>query len=204
MSEDKLKKWNDYFENSGYELVKKQEIPEIPMQEVVSQPFKQLEQFQEEPEKKKEKKKKKPNLWDRIFKKQKLKKPESVAVLYLRKNGVAQPLYIEPKNEMFHIGTKVYHQRKDCKYLITKDKVPLAIIFEEGLVPVGNKEFYDLDVQRRCAEHQDHAIKAIRHAEIVRMGYDDKDKKKINPKVVIGIIIIAIVGYALLKGGLVG
>ncbi len=159
------------------------------------------EEVKESDEKKDEKKK--LTFWDKVFNKKKLKKPESVAVLYLRKNGIAEPMYIEPKHEMFRVGSNTYHQRKDCKYLITKNKIPLVIIPEEGLVPTGNKEYYDLDVQVRCKEHQDSAIKAIRHAEIVRMGYDDKIGKKINPKVAIGILLALIIGWAILRGGLI-
>jgi len=192
MKEQKEKKlladWNDFLRGEykfppNYELVKKEK---------------------ENPFVKEKEDKKNETFWGGIFRKKNLKRPESMAILYLRKNGVAEPMYLTPKNEMFNIGGKVYHQRKDCKYLITKDKIPLAIIPEEGFIPTGNEEYYkDLDMQKRCSEHQDFAIKAIRHAELVRMGYDDKKTGKFNPKVAIAIVIIAIIVYALFKGGLV-
>lgn len=151
---------------------------------------------------KKEKEEEKNKFWGKTIRKDKLKKPESIAVLYLRMNGIAEPLYVIPKNGMFHIESQTYHVREDCRYLINKDKVPLAILREDGLVPEGTSEFWEREFQARCAEHQNKAIKAISQAELVRMGYDD-NKMKINPKIIIVLVILAIVGYAIFKGGLV-
>lgn len=150
-----------------------------------------------------DRKEKKQNLWDKIFKKEKLKnKPNRIAVTYLRLNGTAEPLYVDTDNKgMFQINKRTYHLREDCRYLLGKDRIPFFVVKEEGMIPQGNTEYYkNLDkieiTERRCAELQDSAIKAIRHAELVKIS--GEDKPKIN-KMWIIFIIIGIIAFALLK-----
>ena len=145
-----------------------------------------------------EEKDKKGNVFSKMFDPKKLKKANMVAVLYLRNSGIAQPLYVESNKGMFVIDDRTYHEREDCKYLLGKDRIPLAVIPEAGLIPVGNKEYFAKKIEARCAEHQDMAIKAIRHAEIVRMA-GEENKGKINAKLVIALTIGAIIVFALLK-----
>jgi hypothetical protein len=136
------------------------------------------------------------SFWSKIFKKEKVKKPESVAILYLRNNRNAEAMYLIPKDGMFDINGKKYHQRKDCIYSITKDKIPLAIIPEDGLIPIGTSEYNTLPIETKLSELQNHAINAIRNAELVKM---EGGESKMNMKMVIIIVIVAIVGFALLK-----
>ncbi len=183
-AEETIKKWNDYFK--PYNLI------------VVPDALKY---------KSKEEKQKK-TLFQKLFNNKTLKKPESVAIVYLRKNGTAQLTVAEPRNEMFNIDGRVYHQREDCNFSAGKERIPLAVIREDGLVPEGTEDYYnmesDLDMQKRCADHQDYAIKAIRHAEIVRMGYDDgSNRAKLNPKIIIAVVIGLVILYGIFKGGLV-
>lgn len=155
-----------------------------------------------EEEVKEEKKSKKLGFWDKIWNKGKLKKPEKVAVLYLRKNGGAIGYDVETKKGFFEVEKKTYHIDRDCIYRLGKDRVPLAIIEEEGLKPLPTKEFYDnlheLNAfERKAAEYQDLVLKAIRHAELVKL--EGRDGSKINPKVAIGIGIAIVIGFAIFK-----
>lgn len=148
-------------------------------------------------------KKEKPNVWAKIFNKNKLKKPEKVAVLYLRKNNNAQGLEVEAKKGFFSIDGTTYHIQRDCQFKMGKEGLPLLVIEEEDLVPRGNTEFYQKlkelkAFERKAAEYEDLVLKAIRHAELVRA--EGGDKMKINPKVAIGLIIAAIIGYAIFRG----
>lgn len=143
--------------------------------------------------------KKSQSFWSKIFQKEKLKKPEDVAALYLRENGVAEPMIVHPdeKSGFFHINNRQYHPRRDCKFIIGKDKTPLVIIPEWKLTPVGTKEYDDLPIEQRLSDLQQHTIEAIRHAEIVKMSGEDGIKP--NWKVIIGIVIGGIILLAILK-----
>ncbi len=138
---------------------------------------------------------KKLTLFERIFKKNKLKKPNSVAVIFLRNNGVAQPMELETKNGFFNIEGKTYHENTDCIYTIKdKERTPLAIIPEWSLLPLGTKAWEDHSMQEKFAELQDHTLRGIRHAELVKMG--DKGDVKLNAKSLIGLGILAIIVIA--------
>jgi hypothetical protein len=144
-------------------------------------------------------KEEKRNIWQKIFKRDKLKKPNMVSAIYLRQNGNAEPMYLSiDEKGMFNVNNKQYHALSDCRFNLIngKDRIPFVMIREEGLIPEPNNEYYAKDIEERCAQHQDLAIKAIRHAEIVRMAGDEK---KMNTKLVIGLVILGIVGLALLK-----
>ena len=144
-------------------------------------------------DKDKKDKKKKPGIWDKVFNKNKLKKGNKVAVIYLRETGVAETM--ELKSDVmgfFHIYGKVYHEDNDCFYRIGKDKNPLAIIPEWNVTPLGRKSWEDKPMQEKFAVLQDHVMKGIRHAERVRMG-ERTEGMKINPKGIIAIGIIVIV-----------
>lgn len=147
-------------------------------------------------------KKNKKGIWEKMFNSSKLKKPKKVAVLYLRNNNIAEPHIVDTKRGFFVIEGKTYHIERDCLYTMTKERIPLAVIPEDGLIPEGNSEYYKnlktlKDFEKRVARHQDLALNAIRHAELVKMG--ERDGPKINAKVAIGIIILAIIAIAILK-----
>ncbi len=142
----------------------------------------------------------KPTIWDKAFSKRKLKNQKKVAVLYLRDSGNAETYEIEPKQGFFSIRGKTYHERRDCTYVMGKERFPLAIIPESNMVPIGKKEWYEKSLQETFSNLQDHLIKGLRHAERVRMGESNLDKQ-LNMKQVIvwgllGIIVVAVlVGY---------
>jgi len=147
---------------------------------------------------------KKPSVWEKVFRKRKLEKPRTIAILYLHDNNRVEPMELEPKNGFFNINGKTYHERKDCIWTMTygRDKIPLAIIPEKNLTPVGTGDWEEKTTQEKFAELQDHVIKGIRHAEMVKLA-GDGDSKKLN-KTVILIIIAVIIGIALLSGYIPG
>lgn len=144
------------------------------------------------PEKKEEKK----SLWGKLFKGKTLR-PNEVAVLYLRNNGTAEEHIQKPNTEgFFNFNDKVYHERSDCKYSLGKDRIPLAIIPEGSLLPLGTKEWDDKSMQEKMQICQDHAMKGIRYAERVKMGESGPMNPNIKYWVLGGIaalVVIAIV-----------
>lgn len=139
-------------------------------------------------------KKKKAGLWDKMFNKKRLKKPNTVAVIFLRNNGKAEPMEVESKKGFYSIHGKTYNEDRDCIYSLGKDKIPLAIIPEWSLLPYGTKAWHDKPMLEKFSELQDHTLRGIRHAELVKMG--EGRESKLNAKAVIGIIVLAIIGYA--------
>lgn len=137
------------------------------------------------------KKKKKKSIWDKAFNKNKLKKPNRVAVIFLRNNGIAERLEEEVRHGFFNIYGKTYHEDLACIFRF-KDGTPFALIPQWSLLPYGTKQWHDKPMLEKFAELQDHTIKGIRHAELVRMG-GEKDKKPISGKAIVGGIVLLIV-----------
>ena len=136
-------------------------------------------------------------IWDKVWKNNKLEKANVVAVLFLRKRGVAEPMELIPEKGFFNIDGRAYHERRDCTYLFKKSKSPLVVIKEGQLLPTGTAEWQEKDIQEKCAECQDHVMKGIRHAERVRMG-ENMGGKKLDGKSIVGIGIAVIVILAFL------
>jgi len=157
-----------------------------------------LEKKSKEPKKEEKKEKKSKSLFEKWFKQSKLKKPDTVAVVYLRNNGQAEMMECQVKRGFFNIDGITYHSRRDCTYTESKERKPVAIIREGYLTPIGTSDWEEKTIQEKCAELQDHAIKGIKNAELVRMG--DKDQKKLNAKTAIGIAIAIIIVVAIIYG----
>lgn len=138
----------------------------------------------------------KKSWWDKMFNKNKFQKLKKVAVIYLRENGNAEPMELESKNGFFHIEGRTYHERRDCIYTVGKERIPLAIIPEWSMTPLGTKQWDEKLMQEKFSEVQDHLLKGIRHAELVRMG--EKDGMNINVKKAIGIGIIVLVAIVII------
>lgn len=155
-----------------------------------------LEDIKGDPKKKDKKKK---GFWDKVWNKKKLEKRNTVAVLYLRENGNAEPMEIVSKRGFFNINGKTYHERRDCIYTMNKDRFPLAIIPEWSVTPIGTKSWYDKRPQEIISILQDHCMNGIRHSERVRSGENMGDSK-LNMKNIIVIGIIVIVAIAVLMG----
>ena len=146
-----------------------------------------------------EKKDKKGKTWHQnLFKKEKFKKPNKVAVIFLRKNGNAEPMEKEPKNGMFEIEGQTYHERRDCTYFIGKDRIPLAVIPEGGFIPFGTAKWYEKDMLGKFHEAQDHLLRGIRHAELVRvggMGVSPNVKKMIGIGLLALVVLVVLFNY---------
>lgn len=150
-------------------------------------------------DKKEEKKKTKKGIWEKVWNKNKLKKPSKVAVLYLRESGLAETMELEAKRGFFNINDRTYHERRDCVYLLGKEKIPLCIIPEWNVTPIGKKAWEDKPMQEKFSVLQDHVMKGIRHAERVRMGEKGNDFK-FNAKSAIGIAIAVVIVIAVVVG----
>ena len=137
-------------------------------------------------------KKKKKGLWERAFNKNRLKKPNKIAVVFLRNNGNAIPMEIEVREGFFNIEGVTYHEKRDCIYTMGKERIPLAVVREGNMFPVGTKKYDDQDMIEKFSQLQEHAMRGIRHAERVRMG-DTGFNKTFNMKTMVLAIIIAIV-----------
>lgn len=154
--------------------------------------------------KKMDEKNKKKSIWASMWPRRKLEKPQKVAVLYLRLNGSAEDRIEDTRKGFFEIDGKTYHVQRDCQFRMGKDRIPLAVIEEEGLIPRGNHEFYkklqqDQAFQKMVAKYQNDCITAIKNAELVR-SLEDKAGSGFNIKVAIALGILGIIGYAIASG----
>lgn len=154
--------------------------------------------FIDKPKKSKSENDKQKKVWGKMFSKSKLKRSNAVAVVYLRRNGSAEPMVVESKRGFFNINNKTYHEDKDCVYRIKvgKEVYPLAMIPEWNVIPIGREEWDDKPMQEKFHTLQDHVMKGIRHAERVRMG--EKEPVQFNGKAIVGIIILVVIGGAFL------
>jgi len=172
------------------ELLKKQELEKRMKQLGV------VERIERPRDLRKSKDKDKDKWWTKFFSKNKLKKPNVVAVVFLRNNGNAELMELEPKNEMFSIYGKTYHERSDCVFTVTKDRIPMAIIPEWSLIPVGTQRWEEQDMTEKFSQLEEHVLRGIRHAELVRR--DGEERKPITSKQVILWVIVAIIAGAVL------
>lgn len=141
------------------------------------------------------------SFWQRIFKKDKVKKPNMVVVQLLKNNGTSEVIYMETKDDMFTIGDCVYHTRKDCAFtlFVGNDRIPLCILPEWSMIPIGTRAFYELTPERRIAEYQNLALKAIRMAETVKAEEPVKKGGGINMRTILIIGGIILGAWLLLK-----
>ena len=141
----------------------------------------------------------KKGFWDRAWNKNKLKKPEFVAVLFLHEKRMAEAMLLKPEKGFFNIKGKTYHERNDCIYtMVGKERYPLAIIKEWAITPEGTQDWDEKEVQEKISLFQDHAIKGIRHAERVRLG--ERSDFKLNNKAMIGGAIALVILVAFFSG----
>lgn len=146
-----------------------------------------------------ETKDKKQGIFAKLLNRKKLKTPDTIAVLFLRINGTAEVIYKEPKLGIFEQSGRTYHVLEDCRYTMSlgKETLPLCILPEKSLTPLGTGKYYDQDLQERVAELQDLCIRGIKSAELVKL--EGEKKPGMNPKTVIIFVILAIIGFAFYK-----
>ncbi len=169
----------------------------LPKLEIKEAPLVAVTELIKKPEltaREKRKAKKKKTVWTGAFRERKLKKPNTVAVLFLHNNGRAEPMEVEVKKGFFNIYGRTYHENKDCMYSFTRERTPLAVIPEWSLIPLGTQKWNDQSTLEKFAELQDHVLKGIRHAELVKMG--EREGSKLTTKSIILMIILGIIGIA--------
>ena len=149
--------------------------------------------------KKEKKKKDKDKWWIKTFNKDKLKKPNKVGVIFLRNNGNVDLLQVETKNGLFSVNGKGYHEDRHCIYTLTKDRVPIMIIREWDLIPLGTKKWEDEDMREKFAELEQHVLKGIRNAELVKMGGGESDSKFTTKQVILWVIVAVVAGAILIN-----
>lgn len=115
-------------------------------------------------------KKKDAKWWSKVFNKDKLKKPDRVGVIYLRNNGKADLMEVQTKNGFFNVDGKPYHEDRDCVYILTKERIPLLVVREWDMIPLGTKKWDDETMREKFSELEQHVLKGIRAAELVKSG----------------------------------
>lgn len=139
--------------------------------------------------------KKSQGWWTKFINKKKFKNPNKVAIIFLRNNGNADLLQKKAKNGFFTIHEKQYHENNDCTYNVTKDRIPLAIIREWDIIPLGTKKWEDQTMREQFAQLEDHVLKGIRNAELVKSGGGGLDSKITTKQMILW-------GLALLVGAI--
>ncbi len=166
--EEEIKKFLEDLNKSdeGKKLLREvnpqQPIPKVLPQELIGEPNKE--------NRKGKKKEKEKTWWGKTLNKDKLKKTNKVGVIYLRNNGNADLMELETHNGFFNIGVNQYNEDKDCVYTVTKDRLPLIILREWDLIPIGTKKWDDDNMREKFSELSQHVIKGIKNAELVRAG----------------------------------
>jgi hypothetical protein len=163
--------------------------------------IKQLEKEQIEAEeiKEVEKKKEKRRILGKIHKKK--SKVKDMPVLYLRKTGKAEEMFVKPVHGMLNIDGNTYHEHdgSDWTFIGGGKRQKGKIICEWGLYPLGTDSYLS-ELKADAQEFQGDVIRAIQTAETIR-SMEEKNKGKINPKLaVLGIIAIIVIGYFVLGG----
>ncbi len=127
----------------------------------------------------------KKHWWYGFFIKDRLKKPNKVAVLFLRNNNNAELIEAEPKDGFFYINNEAYHEDRDCVYTVSKDRIPLVIISEWDIIPLGTKSWYDQPLRKKFSELERHVLKGIRNAELVKTLGGRGDHKLTTKQIIV-------------------
>lgn len=147
----------------------------------------------------KSKKKEEKTILSKFRKKTKVKE---IPVLFLRNSGKAQEMFVKPKNGMFEIDGKYYHEKhgSDWEFVGGSKKAKGKIIPEWGLYPMGNSAYLE-ELKSDAQEFQGDVIRAIQTAETIK-SLEEKTKGRINPKIAVLVIIsIIVIGYFVFSGG---
>ena len=150
-------------------------------------------------DKKVKKEKKKKGLWEKAFNTKRIERRGKVAVLLLKDTNRAEPLEIKSRRGFFVVNDKLYHEDRDCVYTMGKDRTPLVIIPEWSLMPIGNKNWEDKPMLEKFSILEDHVLKGIRRAELVRQGDKDISQPADIKKWIVGGLAFMVIA-AILKG----
>ncbi|KKL49763.1 hypothetical protein LCGC14_2312260 [marine sediment metagenome] len=135
-------------------------------------------------------KKKNWRWWGKHFNKDKIKKPNRVGVVYLRNNGNVDLLEVETRDGQFAINGKPYHEDRHCVYTLTKERIPLMVVREWDMIPLGTKKWDDEPMSEKFAELEQHVLKGIRNAELVKMGGGVESKLTTKQMILWGLVIL--------------
>lgn len=152
--------------------------------------------------------KKKSKRLDKFFKIKgnKVKKGE-IPILYLRNSGQAELTYVSVTDGYYDFNDKFYKEEPKAYWIFGKKKFPLVIIPEWGLKPICRDDIFEVDeTTGNLQENVSYAVKAIEHAEIKKIEEEQgiKKKTKMNPKMVLLLLVLVIGGIILFqkfKGG---
>ena len=103
---------------------------------------------------------------------------------------------LETVNGFFNVDGKPYNEDRDCVYTITKDRIPLLIVREWDIIPLGTKKWDDDPMREKFSELSQHLLRGIKNAEFVRTGggFDGK----LTPKQLILWGLVALVGVIII------
>jgi DNA-binding transcriptional MerR regulator len=123
-----------------------------------------------------------------------LAKKNQVLVVYMRNNRTIEAQIADIKDGLINIGG-VFHQCSLDFVFMWEGKYPCIVLPEWDMTPIGTEQYYQAVKQGRTTDAQSVLIRAIESKE--NLG-----KKKMDPKLTIGIIIgIAVLGYVLFGQG---
>ncbi len=142
------------------------------------------------PEVKDKNKKKNGKWWSKHFTKDRLKKSNKVGVVFLRNNANVDLLEVETRNGYFTVNGKPYHEDRHCVYTLTKDRIPLMVVREWDMIALGTKKWDDEPMLEKFAELEQHVLKGIRNAELVKMGGGIESKLTTKQMILWGLVIL--------------
>ena len=73
------------------------------------------------------------------------------------------------------------------------------IIREWDLIPLGTKKWEDEDMREKFAELEQHVLKGIRNAELVKMGGGESDSKFTTKQLILWVIVAVVAGAILIN-----
>jgi len=120
-----------------------------------------------------------------------------VLIIFLRRNREVELKYMEILNDMIRIEDKYYDARVDCYYTYGKSRVPVLVIPEWSLRPIGTADYQRVVARGETTDLQDITIKA--HERMEASG----KKMKISPQAIVIFVLLGIVAiYLITSGGL--
>jgi hypothetical protein len=152
--------------------------------------------------------KKKQKVLGKFFKvKAQKAKKGFIPILYLRNSGAAELNYVKAIDGYYSFNGNLYKEEPKGYWIFGKKKLPLVIIPEWANKPIVRDDVFEKDkLINNTQEDVSYAVKAIEYAEMQRIMEEQgkKDKKKMNPKMLLLFLALAVGGIILFqkfKGG---
>jgi hypothetical protein len=131
----------------------------------------------------------------------------NIPVLYLRSSGLAELNYVPVTDGWYEINGNFYKEEPKSYWIFGKKKLPLVLIPEWAIKPICRDDLFEKDVAiNNTQEDVSYAVKAIEYAEMKKIEDEQgiKKKTKMNPKVLLLILVLVVGGFVLFqkfKGG---